>query len=100
MKYKEDSIHFLDSILISLNKQFIKKAEEIALENKREIVLKEDMCKAVLLLLTDKGAKLISHFTEEKPSEYCCAKCGLLGTKKQILEHKCKNKKRGINYES
>ena len=49
MKYNEAAIHLKSAALDSLNKLFLEKAEEIATD---EIVTKENMGKAILLVLT------------------------------------------------
>ena len=65
MKYNVQAIELRGEILQSLSDQFTERAEELASEDKREVVTKEDMYKAILLLLVDKGVKLLQHFEKK-----------------------------------
>jgi histone H3/H4 len=69
MKYNVQAIEFREEMLRNLGDRFTKMAEEIASKDKREIVSKEDMARAALLIC--KG------YDREKDVKYL-VKTGLL----------------------
>lgn len=48
MKYNVQAVEFREEMLRNLGERFTKEAEEIATENKRNVVSKEDMARAAL----------------------------------------------------
>lgn len=61
VKYSEAAIHARDEVLSRLSDRIIEEAVNICFQNQRDVVSRDDVIKASLIVLIEKGTKIIQR---------------------------------------